>query len=228
MPRAEPGHRLAALAAAATIVFGRKGYRRTRTAEVASEAGMASGSVFTYVESKEALFHLVFADGFGALGDRVPDLPIPTPAAGETVRLIAEHLRKVKTPRLTTALKSPHPDGPRAELQGIVEERYDMLSTLWPLLAVIERCAIDFPELEDFYFRGVRVRYHERLAEYLEQRTDDGHLRRTPDSILTARIVDESVTWFAWKRRESRDAQQFEDELARRSVVDFVCSALVG
>jgi len=187
---------------------------------------MASGSVFTYVESKEALFHLVFAHGFGALGEPGPDFPLPTPAAGETVRLIAEHLRKVKTPRLTSALKDPNPEEPGTELQGIVEERYDMLSTLWPLLAVIERCAIDFPDLEEFYFRRTRVRYHERLAEYLAQRVAEGHLRCTPDAILTARIVDESVTWFAWKRNEDRDAQRFDDELARRSVVDFVCSAL--
>jgi AcrR family transcriptional regulator len=226
VPRKSPQSRLSDLANAATVVFGRQGYRRTRTAEIAAEAGMASGSVFNYVESKEALFYLVFAHGFGAFGEAEPDLPIATPAPGETVGLISQNLRKVATPCLTAALDNREPDDPRAELQGIIEERYDMLEALWPLLAVAERSAVDFPDLEEFYFRRMRVRYHDRFAKYLEQRVGDGHLRPTPDLTLTARIVDESVTWFAWKRHEGRDAQRFDDDLARESVVDFVCSAL--
>ena len=226
MPRRDPRRRLSELAAAATVVFGRQGYHRTRTAEIAAAAGMASGSVFNYVESKEALFHLVFAHGFGALDETEPDLPIATPARGETVGLISQHLRKVETPCLTAALDNRDPDDPRAELQGVIEERYDMLEALWPLLAVVERSAVDFPDLEEFYFRRLRVRYHDRLARYLGQRASDGHLRPTSDPTFSARIVDEAVTWFAWKRHEGRDAHQFDDELARESVVNFVCSAL--
>jgi AcrR family transcriptional regulator len=226
VPRKDPRDRLSGLAQAATVVFGRQGYRRTRTADIAAEAGMSSGSVFTYVESKEALFHLVFAYGFDALGNDLIELPIPTPAAGETVSLIAQNLRKVEMPRLIAALNRRDTDQPRTELQGIIEERYDMLGVLWPLLAVIERSAIDFPDLEDFYFHRARLRYHDRLAKYLGQRAKDGLLRRTPDAKLTARIVDESVTWFAWKRHEGRDARQFDDQLARNSVVDFVCAAV--
>ena len=226
MPRRDPRRRLSELAAAATAVFGRQGYHRTRTAEIAAAAGMASGSVFNYVESKEALFFLVFAHGFRALDEANPVLPIATPAQGETVALISQHLRKVETPCLTAARDNRNPDDPRAELQGIIEERYDMLEALWPLLAVVERSADDFPELEEYYFRRLRVRYHDRLARYLGQRASDGHLRPTSDPTLSARIVDEAVTWFAWKRHEGRDAHQFDDELARESVVNFVCSAL--
>jgi hypothetical protein len=32
------------------------GYRATKTADVAAQAGMSTGSLFTYVESKEGLF----------------------------------------------------------------------------------------------------------------------------------------------------------------------------
>jgi hypothetical protein len=141
------------------------------------------------------------------------------------VALIAQHLRKVETPCLNAALDDQGPDDPLLELESIVEERYDMLNALWPLLAVMERSAIDFPELEDFYFRRLRVRYHDRLAKYLDKRAAGGRLRRTPDATLTARIIDESVTWFAWKRHEGRDALRFDDELARWSVIDFVRSA---
>jgi AcrR family transcriptional regulator len=142
---------------------------------------MSSGSVFTYVESKEALFHLVFAHGFGLFDEALPALPLPTPPPGETVELIAQNLRKVPVPRLRAALDDDQPQDVRSELAGIVEERYDMIAGLWPLLAVIERCASDFPELEAFYFGRMRVRYFAQLARYLEARSEAGYFRPIHD-----------------------------------------------
>ena len=39
--------------------------------------------------------------------------------------------------------------------------------------------------------------------------------------------MTEAITWFAWHRREDRDAHLYEDEAARRTVIEFVCSALM-
>jgi AcrR family transcriptional regulator len=219
--------RLETVATAATEVFGRLGYRGTRTADVAKEAGISSGSLFTYVESKEALFHLVFAHGFGHFAEVLPPLPLATPAPGETVELIGQGLRKVPAPRLRAAFDEDHPSDAGAELGGIVDERYGIIEQLWPLLAVIERCALDLPELETFYFGQARRGFFTRLTEYLELRSAGGYLRTTPDAAVTARVIIESVTWFAWKRHQGRDAHTYDDELARRTVIDFVCSALV-
>ncbi len=227
MARTSPSERLAEVADAATRVFGRLGYRRTRTSDVAAEAGMSSGSVFNYVQSKEALFHLVFAHGFGQFAEGVPELPLATPAPGETVRLIRQGLRKVEAPRMQAALEEHKPQDIRAELSGIVEERYRTLETLWPLLAVIERSAVDLPELEEFYFRRARRGYLLQLDRYLEDRAVGGYLRSMPDSGVRARIVTEMIAWFAWHRREGRDAQLYDDELTRQTVVEFICAALL-
>jgi len=218
---------LAELAEAATRVFGRLGYRRTRMSDVAAEAGMSSGSVFTYVQSKEALFHLVFAYGFGQFAEGIPPLPLATPAPGETVRLIQQGLRKVEAPRMRAALEESAPQDVRAELSGIVEERYRTLETLWPLLAVIERSAVDLPELEEFYFRRARRGYLGQLERYLENRTAGGYLQSMPDSEVATRIITEMVAWFAWHRREGREAKLYDDELTRRTVVEFICAALL-
>ena len=103
MPRATPPERLTEVAQAATRVFGRLGYRRTHMADVATQAGLSSGAVYTYVESKEALFHLVFAHAFGQFADGVPPLPLATPAFAETLELIGQGLRKAaSTPRLAS------------------------------------------------------------------------------------------------------------------------------
>src|SRR4029077_388277 len=127
--------KLASIADAATEEFGRVGYRRTRTADVARIAGIASGSVFTYVQSKEALFHLVFVNGFGRLHDLA--LPLATPSAGETVALIEKELRSIPSPNLRAALAVDEPPDVLAELRGIVEERYSILEGHWRVLRVI-------------------------------------------------------------------------------------------
>jgi AcrR family transcriptional regulator len=218
--------RLETIATAATQVFGRLGYRGTRTADVAREAGISSGSLFTYVESKEALFHLVFLHGFGLLAEGLPTLPLATPSPGGTVELIRQQLRNIPAPRLRAAFDEARPPDARAELSGIVDERYTIIERVWPLLAVIERCALDLPELEAFYFGQARSGFFARLTEYLLMRTEGGYLRTTPDAAVTARVIIESVTWFAWKRHQGRDAHTYDDEVARRTVIDFVCSAL--
>src|SRR5690349_8680723 len=98
VPRVSVERRLESLAAAATLVFGRLGYRGARVADVAAEAGMSSGSVFNYVESKEALFHLVFARAFDTFAKTVSQIPMPTPLPGETAALIERHLRAIPAP----------------------------------------------------------------------------------------------------------------------------------
>jgi len=228
MTRAPSRERLAALAETATRVFGRLGYRGTRMADVASEAGMSSGSVFTYVESKEALFHLVFLRGFGLLDDEALHLPLPTPGPGETVKVIEESLRAVPIPALREALRREQPIDIAAELRGVIEERYSIQERLWPVLAVIERCAVELPEIEEFYFGRTRVGYFGRFASYLERRTESGYLRSMPDAGVTARLISESISWFAWHRHEGRDAELYDDSVARATVVEFTCAALLG
>jgi AcrR family transcriptional regulator len=227
VPRPSAGDRLEELAGAATVAFGRFGYRGTRMADVGAAAGMSSGSVFNYVESKEALFHLVFARAFEQFGDGQLDLPVPTPAPGETARLIEARLRSLAVPNLKAALAEDEPADVSAELRGIVLERYAIQEALWPVLAVVERCAVEVPELEEFYFRRTRVGYFGRLAAYLEKRAATGHLRTMPDYAVAARIVSETISWFAWHRKEGRDARLYDDDSARSTVLAFVCAALL-
>ena len=216
------------MALAATRVFGRQGYRRTRVAEVATESGMSAGAIYLYVQSKEALFHLVFAHGFDLFAEGLPSLPLPDPAPTETVELIRAGLRRRGgTPLVRDALTIEVVDDVRAELTGIIVERYDVIERLWPLLAVIERSAPDLPELADFYYRRGRRRHVGQLQRYLELRASAGLLRPMLDAAVTARLVTEAITWFAWHRHQDPDAGHFDDERARLAVIDFVCGALI-
>src|SRR5215510_15126497 len=93
MPRAIPGDRFHNLIQAATAVFLEQGYQRTQIADVAARMGLAKGSVYTYVESKEALFDCVlrYAGGIDPIG--LPEtLPVATPPAGATLEIVRRRL----------------------------------------------------------------------------------------------------------------------------------------
>jgi len=220
--------RVREVAEAGTRVFGRLGYQRAHMADVAAEAGLSSGAIYTYVTSKEALLHLVFAWAFGEVDADAVDLPMPTPAAGETLALVARGLaRTARTPRMREALAGRAPTDVAEELRGIIEERYDLVARLWPVLAVIERSATDLPELDELYFERGRRGQFDQLARYLAQRAAAGAVRPMVDPEITARLVTESIAWFAWHRRDSRDAATFDEDATRASVVAFCCDALL-
>ena len=73
---------------------------------------------------------------------------------------------------------------------------------------------------------GARLSYAE-LERYLERRMVKGLLRPVPDVTVAARVVTESVSWFAWHRHQGRDAALYDDQTARRTVIEFVCAALL-
>jgi AcrR family transcriptional regulator len=227
MARVPASERLASIATTATEVFGRSGYRGTRTADVAAKAGMSAGLLFTYVESKEALFHLVFLHGLGLLPETPPALPLATPRPGETTALIGRALREIPVPRLRAALSGDEPADVEQELRQILEEFYDQYVRYWPLLAVIERCAVELPELDSAWFGGARADIYADLRGYLERRMASRRLRRMPHAMATARVITGSVAWFARRFREAGDSALYDDQTARRTVIEFVCAALV-
>jgi AcrR family transcriptional regulator len=188
---------------------------------------MSTGSLFTFVESKEALFHLVFLHWFEMPSERLPDLPLATPGPGETLAVIEAGLAQVELPRIRAALAEKAPVDVAEELREIVGERYALIEHYWPLLAVIERCAVDMPELETAWFGLSRAGSFEELGTYLERRMAEGLLRPMPDIAVAARMVTESLSWFAWHRREGRDATLYDDGAVRRTVIEFICAALV-
>src|SRR5262249_37180556 len=93
MARTIPADRLEQLVDAAARVFIEQGYRRTQMADVADALGVAKGTIYLYVESKEALFDLVarYADAERPFTDR-PTLPVPSPKPGATLKYVRQHL----------------------------------------------------------------------------------------------------------------------------------------
>jgi AcrR family transcriptional regulator len=228
VPRTAAPDRLATIVAAGTAVLGRVGYRRTRMADVAAAAGISSGGLFNYVETKDALFHVVLAHAFGEINIDDVQLPIAAPPFDQTLDLIERSLRnKLANNPLRAALKEDHPQDVRAELTQIIERFYRSMELLWPALAVIERSAIDLPQLEALYFGSGRKGFLSQLTRYCDRRIAAGYFRPQPDTAIAARFLNEAVVWFAWHRREDRDKDVYDDNAAIETVTKMLCDALI-
>src|SRR5438093_7283345 len=106
MARTRPVTRIDELADTAARVFTTRGYRRTQMADVARAMGLAPGTLYLYVASKEALFDLVVQRAFrDGEPPPPPPLPLPAPASGATLRHLRQRFaREAHLPALTAAL----------------------------------------------------------------------------------------------------------------------------
>ncbi len=229
MPRAIPEDRFQDLIDAATAVFLEQGYRRTQVADVAARMGLAKGSVYTYVESKEALFDCVLRHADHADRIELPEtLPAATPRPGATLEMVQRRVTEEgNLPSLTAALARARVMDVRAELETILGELYDALARHRTGIKLLDRCAPDYPELAKVWYRAGREGALSLLARYLDDRARRGSLRRFEDSAIAARIVLETVVFWAVHRHWDPSPQAVDEGSARRTVLAFLTTALV-
>jgi AcrR family transcriptional regulator len=169
MARRIPENRLEQLIDCATRVFIEEGYRRTQMADVAEAIGVAKGTLYAHVESKEALFDLVARCTDNDTWRKAPpSFPVRTPKPGATLRYVRQRLaRNQSIPALAEALGRKLVNNAAEELEAIVREFYDQLARSRCGIKLIDRSARDYPE---FVFHGAMVFnpapfYHIRHAD---------------------------------------------------------------
>src|SRR3990172_7807710 len=149
MPRSIPEDRFEALLDAATAVFLEQGYRRTQVADVAARMGLSKGSVYTYVESKEALFDCVLRHADRRDPVALPEaLPVPPPPPGATLAMVEKRLSKEGSlPSLAVALSRTRVADVRAELDAVLGELYDLLALHRTATQLVDRSPPHDPPL---------------------------------------------------------------------------------
>jgi AcrR family transcriptional regulator len=230
MSRPIPEDRFQDLIEAATAVFLEQGYRRTQVADVAARMGVAKGSIYTYVESKEALFDCVlrYADRPGHV-DLPEALPVATPRPGATLDMVQRRLAEEGAlPALTAALSRKRVADVRAELETVLRELYDAQARHRTAIKLLDRCALDYPELAKLWYGAGRDGALSLLARYFDDRTRRGRLGRFEEGAIAVRIVLETLVFWAVHRHWDPSPQAVSEETARRTVVDFVVRALLS
>jgi AcrR family transcriptional regulator len=221
--------RLGELIAAAVQVFTREGYRAARMSDVAAEMGLSEAAIYRYVESKEGLF--VLAIRHALLLEDLPDgdLPLSPAPLAATVKEAREFITAVVPfGALAEALAGPVAgQASAAELEEILRELYELESRTRAAADMLERSARELPEMADLLNDGIRAPLLTALTEYLAVRAEAGALRRTPDAAATARLVLETLTWFARHRFSDPDGAAIPAALAADTAVDALVHALV-
>jgi AcrR family transcriptional regulator len=226
--RTIPPDRFAQLIDVATKTFVARGYRLTQMSDIADGLGIAKGTIYGYVESKEALFDAAvrFADG-QTEGPAPSALPLATPAPGSTVAYIRERLAaETRELALAAALtRRPASKDGAAELERIVRDLYRRMARNRRALKLVDRCALDHPELAAVWFEEGRWGQVALLCSYLEQRMAKGHLRAVPSVPIAARMVLETIAFWAIHMPWDPSPRPFADADVENAVVDMLVHA---
>jgi AcrR family transcriptional regulator len=229
MARKIPENRFDELVRVATDVFIAQGYRRTQMADVAAALGIAKGTLYGYVESKEALFELCAQHADDRDPVEIPkQLPLPTPKRGALLRMLARRLEAgAALPRLSEALKKRRAPDPRLELEELLRELYTTMERFHRGIKLVDRCALDHPELAAAWQKGGREAPRDRLAAYMESRIRAGQLRPVSDTSLAARVVIETITTWAVHIKWDRFPQRFDPKAAQDNVIELLLRGLL-
>ncbi|MEM7413648.1 MAG: helix-turn-helix domain-containing protein [Myxococcota bacterium] len=230
MPRQTPPNRIRDLLEAATRVFIRQGYRRAQMADVAQELGVAKGTLYLYVESKEALFDHAIRYAAGELAD--PDA-LPLPLATRPPDALQRDLERVLAEAgMPDSLASGLPErlGPktaRACLETILRDVFGLLSRFRTAIKLIDRCELESTELGQTFYRDGRAALVAALANVLDAGAQQGAFRRYPDPLVAARFVSESLTTWAVHIHWDPAPQEIPPAVAEETAIQMLLAALL-
>lgn len=225
-----PPERLAQLIDAATRLFIDRGYRLTQMADVAERLGVAKGTIYGYVESKEALFDAAvrFADGNADL-PTASDFPLRAPAPGQTVAYIRQRIAAESADMVLLHVVT----GKRVirdagnEVEAVLSDLYRRIARNRLALKLVDRCAVDYPELARVWFEEGRSAQLQLLVELLQSRGAKKRYRFVAHPEVVARTIIETVAFWAMHRHFDPAPQTIDDAAAESAAIDLILHGLV-
>ena len=221
--------RLRELAEAGLRVFCREGYERSQVADVAKAMGVAVGTVYSYVEGKEALFDLVVRHAFAVDSDWLGTLAIPvaTPSAGSTLAFLQETFGRTKWPVLAAALKVKVAADPLGELRQVLKEQYRLMHSHRLGLLLLRRSALEFPGLAGVFVLGLRANLLDQLSRYIKRRVKGGQFRGPDDIFATAAVIIQTIAWSNLQRPDDLGFAAISESAAENATVEMLANGLI-
>src|SRR5262249_41461927 len=128
---------------------------------------------------------------------------------------------------LTSALARRRVSDVRAELDAIVRELYDTVAWNRHGIKLLDRSARDYPQLAALWFEGARDGLIGLITRYIEDRTPPNAPRAVPGPAVAARLLIETVVFWAVHRHWDPHPQIVDERTAKETVVRFIVGALV-
>jgi len=223
-----PPQRFDDLVRQATEVFITSGYRHTQMADIADAVGVSKGTLYLYVEGKEALFALCCQHADDPAVLEKPDvLPVPTPPLGSLEAAVKARLQNAgASPVLEDALERDHTEDPARELRDVLNELYTQMEDNSRGIKLLDRCW-DHPGLGPLWQASGREGPRRRLAQYIEARARAEQLRSDPSPRLLARLAIETIATWAMHIKWDRSPEHFEPESTKEAVLDYIVRGLL-
>jgi AcrR family transcriptional regulator len=222
--------RLSDLAEAALTVFSTHGFERSQMADVAKAMGVAVGTVYLYVESKDALFDLLIRYTSHDTTDWLQDLelPVSTPAPGATIAFLRDLFgRRGQWPLLERALSRPRADDPRTELAGVIHEQYALMVKHRRGLVLLTRSALEYPGLLESFVFGLRSSLLAFLEQYIQSRVQAGQFHPHVQAFAVAAVITQTIAWANLQRPFDPGLATVSEEIMAQVTVDMLVRSLL-
>lgn len=195
--------------------------------DVALAAGVAKGTLYLYVESKEAMFDLALRFALGdAVDELLPELPLRGPPSTRRFERIQRELTKHGDFGLSSRpARNARAHEVEAEARKVCELFFDRVQDNRVGLKLVDRCARDLPELGALWYEQRRDDAQRALAAWLRARRS--RLRPGLDPELTARFVLETIAFWAMHRHWDPLPPPGNEAEIRSRVVSLLVGALV-
>lgn len=230
MKKVEAKLRIKELIRCATEVFCTYGYKQTQMTDIAKAMGVATGTLYLYVESKEALFDFVVRYGIENNVEQVSTtFPVITPKAGSTITFLKKILsEQVQWPKLAEALTKTQVENPRQELVDVIQELYSlMLSKRWGLF-LIARSSVDFPELSEVFINKLRKNLLKDLTKYIKSRVEAKQFFAVVNPNISAIFLSETIVWAVIHRMCDPEFRLLSEEQLNTTVVTALANSFIS
>jgi hypothetical protein len=154
-------------------------------------------------------------------------MPVPTPPAGRTLKYVRDRLAQPASPTLRRTLARKSAQVNADELTTIFSEIYDSMARSRMGIKLVDRCAIDYPALAKLWFTEGREVLLGELSRYLTAGMRTGRVRVDADPAVAARLVLETLVFWAVHRYWDPSPQSVDDKGARDAVIHLLAAAVL-
>jgi hypothetical protein len=113
------------------------------------------------------------------------------------------------------------------ELRAVFSDLYRRVARNRLALKLIDRCAVDYPDLAATWFGEGRWAQHQLLLELIKARAKRRRGRRVEHPDVVARTILETIAFWAMHRYFDPAPQLVDDAVAEAAVIDLLVNGLL-
>lgn len=208
-------------------MFASMGFRRAEMSEIASEIGVAAGTLYGYAAGKDALFHACLIASSPANPPLSEEVPLPSASRQEIVETARTGMQAFLAGSELDRALGTTPADVGVELHAVISDLFNRTSTSRRFLALVEASANDITEFGQAFYERTRRPLLSDLTQLLEQWSATGLLRPLPHPATTARLIVETQSWFARNFHLDPDAEDVDPDTLTETIPDVLLNGLL-